>query len=174
MLVMQAAALMTMRVHVLERVPMPGAPIYDRNWVVADPHGEVRHGDVVHLPELMTGAGDFEGLYFAGEPVNGRVQLLGCDVEELSFPAALHALAAGRGSSIRDSYERGVVALCEMEIGLDLEDIYGDADAVAALWDNPPLGAHDNVPPLDHVVQLGACQHRILLQYPIGEQQQQQ
>lgn len=160
-----------MRVHLIQQAAIPAEMVYDYNWILVDPEGLVRHGDVVHFPELMTGAGEFEGLFFASQPANGRVMLLGSDVETLTFPAALQGLAAMRGSTIQQSYERGIAALCQEVFEEDLEDVCGDADAVAAMWANPQLEMHTDARPQDHLVQIGECDHRILVEYDVGPAQ---
>lgn len=163
LLLVQAAV--TMRVHVLHEVPHLEAA-YAADWVLLDPRGVVFHGDALHLPEMITGAGDFEGFFFAGEPsADGRVRMLPCDVEELVFPASLQLLAQARGSSLRRHYERAAEFVCQ-RMDTALGDIYGDDAAVEDMWANPPLGDH---PPGNniHEFALADCQHEIVLQYEV-------
>ena len=89
-------------------------------------------GDCVHIPALLTGAGEFEGLRWAGELVGaGRRELLLGDVESPVFPRQI-ADSIPPGSTLRQRYEPALEKVLGLQ-GFSLADLGGAAEA-EAFW----------------------------------------
>lgn len=119
------------RLHVLK---LPESPVadgtydrFDHHWFLDDPQAIVRPGDVVSLPELLTGAGEFEGVRFACVAANNRVQLVGAGVEMPEFPQAIVDFAAQRGASLRELYHSSLDQILLAQ-GLSMEVVCEGCD----------------------------------------------
>ena len=131
------------KLHVLRLPPeSDGAALdysrLDMRWLLEGAADEVLPGDVLHFPELCTGAGEFEGTRFAGRPDDeGLLPLLLCDVESPVFPRAIVDLFPEEGTSrFRTRYEAAFEAIMESQ-RVSLDDLFGGD--VAAFWANPDV-----------------------------------
>ena len=106
------------RMHVLKLHENPVLPGNDWErfrcrWLLDDPAGEVAPGDVICLEELMTGAGEFEGLRFA------------CALADPAEASARpHLLELQQGGDEAPSFPPGIVRLVEEEGGAGLRSRY--------------------------------------------------
>jgi len=101
---------------------------FRRHWLLVGAQGEVEPGDVVQCPELLTGAGEFEGLRFVGpSDEEGRLPLLPGGVEAPVFPKAIIDMLGGEvvAAELRARYEEALEASLRMQRGMSLGDIFG-------------------------------------------------
>lgn len=101
---------------------------FRRHWLLVGAQGEVEPGDVVQCPELLTGAGEFEGLRFVGpSDEEGRLPLLPGGVEAPVFPKAIIDMLGGEvvAAELRARYEEALEASLHMQRGMSLGDIFG-------------------------------------------------
>mmetsp|Transcript_19387 Transcript_19387/g.29898 ORF Transcript_19387/g.29898 Transcript_19387/m.29898 type:complete len:171 (+) Transcript_19387:250-762(+) len=110
------------------------------------------------FPELQTGAGEFEGLRFAGQRrqpndndnkdvvvAAGTIPLLVPDIESLIFPYEIEGFVSNheRGPiPLRDLYQRPIESLFRHGYisGADtLADIYGGDVEVEEMWNQPDI-----------------------------------
>lgn len=122
----------------------------DNNSTGADPDYHISHGDLLFFPELQTGAGEFEGLRFAGRRQqsldhddNNNIPLLVPGVESLEFPKEIYEYVSNElaGVSLRRMYERPIQSLLSHDVsgGFSLSDIYGGQDVVEEMWNQPDI-----------------------------------
>lgn len=148
----------TVRLHTLKlhESPVVGGNDYQRfshAWLLDDPNGVVAPGDVVSFPELLTGAGEFEGMRFAcrpdGESSDARpLQLVDGGIEMVSFPAAIAALVEGEmaagGPSFRERYHAVFDRLLEQQ-GFSMEVMCEGCDGGSdAFWSDVEAGHSSN------------------------------
>jgi len=104
-------------------------------------------GDVIYIPELTTGAGEFEAMRFVGQKRTEKNQdklllpLLKSSVEYPEFPPETQELYPAI-TLLRDAYESIFdTMLSQMVGGPDtLKDIMGGGDAeLDEYWSNPPI-----------------------------------
>ena len=166
---------MSVRLIEITGAPVPDEVVYGFDWVLTQDVGQpqilLSEGDIIFFPDLMSGAGEFEGLFFVGATTTtpGVVPLhFANEVESLAFPAAMRDLAQSRGSSLRGSYRQGIMALAA-HVGFELEEVYGDANALENMWNAPDVdeGPHEAQP--IHTVPLAVCRTRVLAEYPITQ-----
>ncbi|KAL3921522.1 MAG: hypothetical protein SGILL_002704 [Bacillariaceae sp.] len=104
----------------------------------------VEPGDVLYIPELVTGAGEFEALRFVGNPTEKDPQLLpllGGGVEYPEFPPEIVAMRKDK-DALRVVYASLFdVMLLRMAGGPDtLKDIMGGGDTeIDEFWSSPPV-----------------------------------
>jgi hypothetical protein len=94
---------------------------------------DIRLGDVILFPDLLSGAGECEGLFFAAaasaadgeaaQPAH-RLRLLPSDVEAPVFPREMADLAAADGVTLRARYERVIERVLSLQ-GLSLSALLG-------------------------------------------------
>jgi hypothetical protein len=103
----------------------------------------ISFGDLLFFPELQSGAGEFEGLRFAGqrseELTDGNIPLLVPGIESVEFPPDIVYSAEKGGTSLRDMYERPLEKLLSMQGGMSLADLYGGSDVVEEFWAKPDV-----------------------------------
>eukprot|EP00873_Tetraselmis_striata_P018868 jgi/Tetstr1/439132/TSEL_027584.t1 len=105
--------------HVL-RLPAspPASQKWGDAWLLDDSQGEIENGDLVHFEELLTGAGECEGLRWAlPAEAAGAWRLVPGDVEFPVFPADQGMLVKGRaeGATLRQLYEPALEALMALQ-----------------------------------------------------------
>ena len=101
---------------------------FRRHWLLVGAQGEVEPGDVVQCPELLTGAGEFEGLRFVGpSDEEGRLPLLPGGIEAPVFPKAIIDMLGVEvvAAELRARYEEALEASLRMQRGMSLGDIFG-------------------------------------------------
>ena len=108
----------------------PNNSIFDKKWLLHDSKLDIHLGDVIHFPEFITCAGDFEGTYYAISVDSGVVTLWPSDVESPTFPPFLLEMVSNRGTTLRDYYE---VALAGI-LGQTPQDTFGIGDAANSFW----------------------------------------
>lgn len=112
-------------------------------WLLRDPDGKVSPGDVIQFRQLLSGAGEFEGLCFAGEPEEADsgalvVPLLWSDIESPVFPRAVVDLDGAGVSGLRARYEWALnAALQAQQPKYTLDDIFGGA--AEEFWNEPDV-----------------------------------
>ena len=121
--------------------------------------------DLLYFPELQSGAGEFEGLRFAGERsdelFDGNIPLLKPGIESIEFPPNIAFMADKKGISLRNLYEKPLEALLEVQGGrMSLADIYGGGDVLEEFWSKPdimrrrtPLASEDD----KWIIRLSEC-----------------
>ena len=146
---------------------------FDRSWYLdttsssssASSAMVIRPGDVLYIPELLTGAGELEAMRFVGPPTStdheessssqdsqhqeetakNLLPLYGAGVEYPEFPQAIIAINDGRrseSSSLRDDYADLLDAmLAKMTGGPNtLQELMGGGMAeVDEYWNHPPV-----------------------------------
>lgn len=120
-----------------------------------DAHSTISAGDAVYFPELLTGAGEFEGLRFVVAPADddggGGSQrtcweLLEAGVEMPAFPDAVSELAGGAGAQLRGLYHE-VFEQMLLAQGLSMAQICEGCDGGPdGLWDDV-AGGHCRLRP---------------------------
>lgn len=159
----------TMRVYEMINVsPQLRETVWERQWYLTDcgDSQAPRPGDIIFIPDLMTGGGDFEGVFFAGPETPQGMELISTDAETLLFPGSVQALVAARGSDMVATYRRAAEFLFE-ELELEMEDWFEGPNDMAQAFNQPDHGeniAYD-LPPASF--SLGDVGHRILLEYPL-------
>lgn len=125
----------------------------------------IAFGDLLYFPELQSGAGEFEGLRFAGERSDelfgGNIPLLKPGIESIEFPPDISVMAEKRETSLRNLYEKPLEALLEIQGGrMNLSDIYGGSDVLEEFWAKPdimrrrtPLASEDD----KWIIPLSGC-----------------
>jgi len=117
-------------------------------------------GDVLFFPELQTGAGEFEGLRFAGElDHNNAIPLLLAGVESVEFPPEIAAMADQNNPlTLRRLYEQPLEEVLGMQSGgLTLEDLYGGSEVVEEFWAKPDIKRNANENQDEWMIPLSAC-----------------
>lgn len=103
----------------------------------------IEFGDLLFFPELQTGAGEFEGLRYAGERSEeltaNMTPLLVPGIESVEFPPDIVYMADKRGTSLRDMYERPLEKVLNMQGNMSLVDLYGGSDVVEQFWAKPDV-----------------------------------
>jgi hypothetical protein len=116
---------------------------FDLQWVLDDSSNQdaiISPGDVLLIPDLLTGAGEFEGMRFVGqrEPPSNHLRLLSGGVESPEFPPDIIPMHSGR--NLRDVYGKLLDALLlKSDGGIEsLEDVMGGPEEVDEYWNEPP------------------------------------
>lgn len=146
------------KLHILElhESPVVNGDNYDRfsmQWILdtagatADMAETFAFGDVLLIPELLTGAGEFEGMRFLGPKLEGngnRFEILPAGVEYPELPAIIVDSDGNgeKGQSVKEKYEILFEiylknSKCGVETLLDLNG--GDKEDLAQWWANPPI-----------------------------------
>ena len=104
----------------------------------------IEYGDLIYFPELLTGAGEFEGLRFAGERsaelTDNYIPLLVPGIEGVQFPPDIALRAEEIKVSLRSLYEQPLQDVLSMQAGsLTLEDMFGGSDVVEEFWSKPDI-----------------------------------
>jgi hypothetical protein len=99
----------------------------------------VRPGDVLFIPDLMTGAGEFEAMRFVGKRTeHGWMLLHNGGVEYPEFPQDILLLQPGR--SLRVAYAKLLDAMLMEQGGPEsLEEIMGGETEVEEYWTQPAM-----------------------------------
>eukprot|EP01031_Cornospumella_fuschlensis_P027135 gene27135-32779_t len=101
---------MTSRAHVHTlSLPQDWIAHYDQRWILEDPTRQVQFGDIVHFPEMVSGAGDFEGVYLAVAVTDGIVALWQSDVEQPTFPPIIADMLRDQHTTLQAYYELSIV-----------------------------------------------------------------
>ena len=154
----------TVRLHVLKLFePAVVDGNYDRFhmlWLIDDSKGGpataddtcsteeewagISFGDLLYFPELQSGAGEFEGLRFAGERsdelFDGMIPLLKPGIESIEFPPDIAFMADKKEISLRSAYEKPLDALLEIQGGrMSLADLYGGSSVLEEFWAKPDI-----------------------------------
>ncbi|CAE7213126.1 unnamed protein product [Symbiodinium natans] len=120
--------------------------------------GAVAPGDVVTFPEFFSGAGEFEGIYFAAAPAEGgegALDLLLGDVEYLCFPKQMVDLVGGADKLEEHfrpalmSADLGGMTLADME-----EDMGGKADYWKEVATKDDAGKKDGQPTTEIIYEV--------------------
>uniref|UniRef100_A0A7S2HK88 Uncharacterized protein n=1 Tax=Helicotheca tamesis TaxID=374047 RepID=A0A7S2HK88_9STRA len=138
-------------------------------WIVDDENGSseptpedaassktwegITEGDLVAIPELLSGSGEFESLRFAGaRREGGGIPLLEGGIESPEIPSVIFSLAEQKGFSLREMYERPIESFLD-EQGFSLADVFGADEDVDEFWENPHV-ARRTGPPTDDTWQI--------------------
>lgn len=101
--------------------------------------GLVSVGDLVIFPELCTGAGEFEGVYFVGSPApgdeSGVFPLLFGEVEGVAVPSAMKAFVKARDLSVFAMYHKAFKYVIEEVHHCFLSDMFESEAEMAAEWE---------------------------------------
>ena len=98
-----------------------------------------RSFDVIWFPDVMTGAGECEGLRFVGNTAaDDRFPLMRAAVEQLIFPRELFNNSSL--SLLRQHYEPLIEQVLQRQGGLTLKDVLGGDDIVEEFWTQPDTG----------------------------------
>eukprot|EP00038_Savillea_parva_P028387 m.64768 g.64768 ORF g.64768 m.64768 type:complete len:188 (+) comp8245_c0_seq2:138-701(+) len=103
--------------------------------VVGGTNETLAPGDVVFIPQFFTGAGEYEGVFFAGERSEDgeRIRLhCNCDVEVPAIPAAIAAMMSSRGSDLATTYLRAIVYVIEELHHCFVDDMYESRNELAS------------------------------------------
>ncbi|KAL9184135.1 hypothetical protein ACHAXT_002221 [Thalassiosira profunda] len=114
-------------------------------------------GDLVVFPSLLSGAGEFEAVRFVGPTTTHMMEdgseeevltLLAAGIEYPEFPTLVVSLAEGRGTSLREMYERPFDAILQSHPPrLSLFDLYSrDEVAYNEFWAAPPVARRRRPP----------------------------
>jgi len=111
---------------------------FDHRWILQDSENRVATGDLLVLPDLLTGAGECEGFRMVGLKMKDGWELLPCGVEYPEFPDVVVRAAGDR--SLRGLYEELInQGFVKSDCGVEsLEDIMGGSDEVDEFWRSPP------------------------------------
>jgi hypothetical protein len=101
-------------------------------------------GDVLFVPELMTGAGEFEAMRFVGKRTteHGRMVLHNGGAEYPEFPPDILLLQQGQHTSLRAAYAKLLDAMLLEQGGggpESLEEIMGGETEVEEYWTQPAM-----------------------------------
>ena len=131
----------------------------------AEEWATISFGDLLYFPEIQSGAGEFEGLRFAGERSNdlfdGKIPLLKPGIESIEFPPDIAFMAEREEIPLRNLYEKPLEALLEIQGGrVTLADLYGGKDVLEEFWSKPdimrrrtPLASEDD----KWIIPLSGC-----------------
>lgn len=115
------------------------------DFLIHDPIGELRVGDVISIPDFLSGAGDCEGLFFVDDsPIEHHFHLQQPDAEVLIFPTRIQQLMTTLDTNLRQYYEDA------MHFTLGMEDFE---------WEDVDLMTDGDVPMGD----------RALITFPLAE-----
>uniref|UniRef100_A0A7S2XPD4 Uncharacterized protein n=1 Tax=Attheya septentrionalis TaxID=420275 RepID=A0A7S2XPD4_9STRA len=135
--------------------PIMGEDIPQNNWTGIGP------GDVILFPELLSGAGEFEGTRMASidrieGAVTGRI-LLPCGIEYPEFPQPIIAAATTASlNTLRTKYEPAFEAVLSCG-GFTMKDILGgDDETVLEFWSSPPV-VHPKTYDEQWIIPLSQC-----------------
>lgn len=145
--------------HVLklpEDPVLPGGDYsrFSMRWLL-DPGSAsgVATGDLVQLDELLSGAGECEGLRWVGPAdAAGRRELLTGDVESPVFPRAVAERFGPGGEALRQRYELGLEKVLSLQ-GFTLADIFGGS--AEEFWAAPDVVRREK--PLEGEWVLASC-----------------
>lgn len=144
------------RLHIL-KLPMSSISfdydfMFKTRWIIDDDSkdivpgfrasegAKVQNGDLIFFPELQTGAGEFEGLRYAGECKNEKLlPLLMSDIESAAFPREIAVMAKESHYTLRQLYEAPLQYILELDGEFSLSDIYGGEEVVEDFWSNPDI-----------------------------------
>ena len=133
---------------------------FDMRWLLdkevnAPAGAELATGDLVQLDQLLTGAGEFEGLRFVGPAdADGRRELLLGDVESPVFPRVVAVLAATGPTALRQLFEPALAKVVELQ-GVSLQDIFGGN--AEAFWAEPDVQHREHELAGEWVIKLADC-----------------
>lgn len=104
-------------------------------WALEDPDHKLRPGDMCHFPQLLSGAGECEGLFFVWHGGrDGEHHLLRSDVESPTFPREIADQCTPQ--ELRERYEAALeLALAEQK--MDLRILFGGAQE--EFWARPDI-----------------------------------
>ena len=109
----------------------------------------VQPGNVLYIPELSTGAGEFEAVRFVSSPneeekesseenQNQLLPLLGAGIEYLEFPESIIELAKSV-QDLRQAYADIFDAVLAKEAKMTLQDLMGGGPTgIDDFWNDPP------------------------------------
>jgi hypothetical protein len=104
---------------------------------------EISPGDVVFFPELLTGAGEFEGMRFVGarQEVDNRLALYNAGIEYPEFPPVTVILQQERQLTLRAAYAALIDTLLQRQTGGpdSLEAVFGGSAQVNKFWNEPAI-----------------------------------
>ena len=129
----------------------------------------IQPGDVLYMPELLSGAGEFEAMRFVGNPVvdgndsKNMLPLLHGGVEYPEFPPEIAEL---HNEHLRDAYAGLFDAMLETMTGGPgcLQEVMGGGDAeIDEYWSSPPLTRPKRQPPGGKwIIPLKSCQVQVV------------
>lgn len=141
---------------------------FDMVWVIDDgsppgnsgeEFGGINTGDVLYFPELLSGAGEFEGTRIVGTRIDQGLPLLRCGIEGPEFSQEILALSEGSDLTLRELYSRPFDSILE-EQGFSLLDLIGGAEDMDSFWANPTLQRRPSREPDGTniwLIPLGSC-----------------
>eukprot|EP00978_Attheya_sp_CCMP212_P019355 scaffold54191_cov45-Attheya_sp.AAC.1 len=139
-----------------QQYPIMGEDIPQNNWTGIGP------GDVILFPELLSGAGEFEGTRMASidrieGAVTGRI-LLSCGIEYPEFPQPIIAAATSTTSlnTLRTKYEPAFEAVLSCG-GFTMQDILEGDDDMLEFWSSPPVERHPKTYDNQWIIPLSQC-----------------
>ena len=146
--------------HVLKLPESPVLPGSDYSrfrmrWVLEGPSSDVATGDLIQFEELLTGAGECEGLRWVGPAdAAGRRELLIGDVESPVFPRAIADLFGPGAEALRARYEPALERLLSLQ-GFTLADIFGGSSE--EFWSAPDVARRDRPLEGEWIIPLAGC-----------------
>jgi hypothetical protein len=126
--------------------------------LVATESIQLKPNDVLHFPDCLTGAGEFEGCYFVGikkQKNNNNdeyIRLLRASIEHPVFPEQVVESMLGSSVSslkrggqqlwqrLRQVYEPLFERLLKEQGGLSMLDLMGGQDVLEEYWSCPDVG----------------------------------
>jgi hypothetical protein len=138
----------------LPEAPPTNVGIAHQLWILDDDQGRakplgcndesyprpVQPGDLMYFPQLISGAGEFEGVRYVGERLVEREEnglpLLFTSVESPIFPGMF---AQQPPQNLRQKYEPIFHRILQSQGGLSLEDLFGGVTVVEEFWANPDV-----------------------------------
>jgi len=103
-----------------------------------DDDDSVQPGDMLFIPELVTGAGELEGVRFVGtRKEGGGYELLGAGIESPMFPPAIANDKSPH--DLRQHYESLLDVVLQEQGGFSMADLFGGADVVEEFWASPDV-----------------------------------
>lgn len=129
-----------LRLHESPLQPDNNFERFDRQWILdptdtTEPASEIQTGDAIFAPELLTGAGEMEGLRFVGKAVaSSGYELLSAGIESPVFPTEI--TVATTPEELRQMYEPLIEIVLQKQ-GFSLQDLLGGADVAEQFWTEP-------------------------------------
>lgn len=96
----------------------------------------LQQGDILYIPELATGAGEFEGMRFVGRRNNGGFELWSGGIESPAFPQSIAENKTPQ--ELRRNYEQYFNTILQ-EQGFSLADLFGGEEVVEEFWASPDV-----------------------------------
>jgi hypothetical protein len=129
---------------------------FDWQWILINDNQNsfgITAYDVVCIPDLMSGAGEFEGVRFVGDLTESGWPLWKAGIEYPEFPSVI-----AQQGDLRVKYQDIFDAIMgEVHCGRTFADLMGDDEAVAQFWASPKVSRRRRAAAQEWHIPLSRC-----------------